>query len=108
MSTTESPLWIDTDSEGRILQCSPAALELIGYTKRSAPRRLLPILFLDRRPTLTTLLHALLGRPVEREGTIRPRGEQRAVHVRYRIALAPESTRSRPVLRWTFQRQGEV
>ena len=94
-------LWIETDHEGRILQCSAGGHTLIGYSKRSARGRLLPILLLENRPTDAQLLHVMFGHSVEREGSIRPK-EKGPVRVSYRIALAPSSTASRPVLRWTF------
>ena len=99
-----SDLWIDTDHQGRILDGSTEALStLLGYTTRSAPGRLLPIMLLDNRPNDTHFHHVMLGHPIDRDGTIRPR-EQRGVRVCYRIALAPDSTDRRPILRWTFER----
>lgn len=98
-------LWIDTDHQGRILEASAAALSaLLGYSARTVQGRLLPIMLLDNRPNDTHFHHVMLGHPVDREGTIRPR-EQRGVRVCYRIVLAPNSTDRAPVLRWTFHRR---
>lgn len=100
-----SDLWIDTDQEGRILEASAEALStLLGYGARNAQGHLLPIMLLDHRPNDTHFHQVMLGHPVEREGLIRPR-DQRGVRVGYRIALAPDSTDRRPILRWTFQRR---
>ena len=100
----QADLWIETTPEGRILDWCADALELIGYSARAAEGRWLPLQFVKNRPREAHLIHALLGHPVERHGTIRPR-DRREVQVSYRIALADHSTKLRPVLRWTFQKR---
>lgn len=102
--TEISTTWVETDQEGRILRCAPAASNLLGYSERAATGRLLPILFLDNRPTDAHFQRVMLGHPVDRVGLFRPR-EQRSIRVVYRIELAPHSRDDYPILRWTLARQ---
>jgi PAS domain-containing protein len=103
MSTLASRLWIDTDDNGMILNWNPDVLPLTGYAPKSMHGRLLQIMLLGNRPGLIQFRRVMLGNVVEREGLIRPR-EQRAIAVRYRIEIAPESSKARPLMRWTFER----
>lgn len=96
-------LWFETEHDGAIIDWSPEALSLLGYRAKAAPGRLLPVLFIEDRPNAEHLTRVMLGHPVDRVGTIRPR-ERRGVRVQYRIELAADSTKERPILRWSFQR----
>jgi hypothetical protein len=101
--TPVSGLWIDTDDNGMILNWSPDVLPLVGYAPKSMHGRLLQIMLLGERPGQVQFRRVMLGNIVERDGLIRPR-EQHAVAVRYRIEVSPESSRVRPLMRWTFER----
>ena len=103
LASGDSPLWIDTDSTGKIIGWSADGAALTGYSDRSLGGRLLPVMFVEDRPTSRQFEHAMIGIPVERIARFRPR-ERRAVPVVYRIALSPRSTDRDPVLRWTFER----
>src|SRR5688500_15702362 len=100
MPVSASGLWIDTDDNGTIVNWNPEVLALVGYAPRSMHGRLLQIMFLGERPGFAQFRRVILGYPLERDGLIRPR-EHRAVSVRYRIELSPESTDGRPIMRWT-------
>lgn len=102
--STPPDLWFDTEHDGRILDWSPDALTLIGYSDGGAKGRSLPLMFIGSRPLEAHLTRVMFGHPLERDGIIRPR-DRRGVPVTYRIALADGSTDKRPVLRWTFQRR---
>jgi hypothetical protein len=96
-------VWIDTDPTGIVIESSRDAVFLTGYSSRFLRGRLLPILFVDDRPRPAEFRLVALGHPIERAGWMRPK-ERRAIHVAYRIALAPDSTDRSPIFRWTFQR----
>lgn len=96
-------LWIDTDQNGLILDWSPDALPLLGYSAKWARFRSLVVSLSVGRPAPAHLARVVqLGQPFEAVGTIRPR-DQRGIAVYYWIALAPESSDQRPVLRWRFE-----
>jgi PAS domain-containing protein len=101
--TSIRDVWIDTDPTGIVIQSSREAVFLTGYSSRFLRGRLLPILFVDDRPRPAEFRLVALGHPIERAGWMRPK-ERRAIHVAYRIALAPDSTDRSPIFRWTFQR----
>jgi len=93
-------IWVTTDGAGFVLDCSPAALDLIGYTARGVRGRELAHMFVRGRPTLSELLQAGVGSPVEREAEFRPY-ERKALRVLLRIT-ACEGPGERGRLLWTF------
>jgi PAS domain-containing protein len=94
-------IWITTDAAGFVLGCSPAALEMLGYSARGARGRELSNMFIRERPRLTELLHAAQGGTVEREADFRP-NDRKAVRVRFRITLAERLPGGAVTLLWTF------
>lgn len=93
-------LWILTDAAGFIRECSPAALQMLGYSARGARGRELPNLFVTGRPRLAELLDAARGERIARAAALRP-NDRRAVDVRFTIARL-ESDAREALLYWTF------
>jgi PAS domain-containing protein len=93
-------VWVTTDAAGFIIDCSPTAVRMLGYSARGARGRELPNLFIRERPTLAELLRAARGEALEREGMFRP-NERKAFAVRFRVSR--DATPSDAVvLLWTF------
>ena len=97
----EDDVWILTDAAGFVLDCSEAALQLIGYSARGARGRELPNMFVRERPRLLELLSVAQGDVIEREATFRP-NDRKALPVRFRITREPLLTNAAITLRWTF------
>ena len=94
-------IWIVTDAAGFIRECSPAALELLGYSSRGARHRDLPTIFLSDRPRLSELLAVAAGGTiVERKARLRP-NDRRSVDVHFRIERYA-SEQPEPLLLWTL------
>lgn len=100
IADVKAPLWIITDAAGFIQDCSPRALELLGYSGRGARGRELPNMFITERPRLSELLEAAGGGTISRNARLRPY-ERRAVDVAFTIERT-DSEVTRPLLRWTF------
>ena len=96
----EPDLWIVTDAAGFIRDCSPAALELLGYSSRGVRRRELPNIFVSERPRLSELLDVARGAIVERKARLRP-NDRRSVDVNFRIERL-QSGQPEPLLYWTM------
>jgi len=94
-------VWILTDAAGFVLECSPAAIALLGYSARGARGRELPNMFISHRPRLTELLSAAQGLPIERDASFRP-NDRKALPVHVRIERAGAAADGQVVLRWTF------
>jgi len=97
-----SDIWITTDAAGFVIACSPAALSLLGYSARGARGRELPNMFIRERPSLSELLRAAHGEPVEREAVFRP-NDRKALPVRFRISAADGTSGVGVTLIWRFQ-----
>lgn len=100
MEAVEPELWIVTDAAGFIQDCSPAALQLLGYSRRGARGRELPNLFVRDRPRLAELLEVARGGAVERKATLRP-NDRRCVEVSFRIERM-NAVSIDPRLSWTL------
>lgn len=96
----EPELWIVTDAAGFIQDCSPAALQLLGYSLRGVRGRELPNLFVRERPRLAELLDAARGEVVERTATVRP-NDRRCVDVSFRLERKNAES-IEPLLFWTL------
>ena len=96
-----SEIWVTTDASGFVLGCSPAALEMLGYSARGARGRELPNMFVRERPRLVELLQAARGEVVDREADFRP-NDRKAMRVRFRLTLAERLTDGSVTLLWTF------
>ena len=94
--------WITTDAAGFVIACSPAALSLLGYSARGARGRELPNMFIRERPSLSELLRAAHGEPVEREAVFRP-NDRKALPVRFRISAADGTSGVGVTLIWRFE-----
>jgi PAS domain S-box-containing protein len=95
----EPELWIVTDAAGFVQECSPAALQLLGYSSRGARGRELTNMFVAERPRLAELLDAARGGVVERRARLRP-NDRRCVDVQFRIERL-KSDEPEPRLLWT-------
>ena len=93
-------VWILTDAAGFVVDCSPAALPLVGYTARGARRRELPNMFVRDRPRLAELLQAARGDVIERDAHFRP-NDRKAIPVRFTLRR-DEDGAAQQLLRWTF------
>jgi hypothetical protein len=93
---------ITTDAAGFVISCTPAALEMLGYSARGARARELPNMFIGNRPRLSELLAAAHGRPFEREARFRP-NDRKALSVRFRVEPAESLPDGAVALRWTFE-----
>ena len=93
-------LFVVTDAAGFIEECSPAALQLLGYSARGVRGRELPNLFVADRPRLAELLKAAGGAIVERKAQLRP-NDRRCVDVHFRIERL-KSDVVNPRLLWTL------
>jgi PAS domain S-box-containing protein len=94
------PLWIITDAAGFIRECSPAALQLLGYSNRGAKGRELPNLFVADRPRLAEMLDAARGAIVSRKARLRP-NDRRPVDVHFTIQRLASRT-DEALIQWTF------
>ena len=94
-------IWITTDAAGFVLGCSPAALQMLGYSARGARGRQLPNMFIRERPRLAELLQACQGEPVEREAVFRP-NDRKAIPVRFRVTHGERMPGGGATLLWTF------
>jgi PAS domain-containing protein len=94
-------IWITTDAAGFVMGCSPAALQMLGYTARGARGRELPNMFIRERPRLAELLQAAQGQVIEREADFRP-NDRKAIRVRFRLALGERLSGGAATLLWTF------
>ena len=92
---------IVTDAAGFVLDCSPSAVELIGYSARGARGRELPNMFVRERPRLIELLRAAQGEVIERSAHFRP-NDRKAVPVRFRLSRGASSKDGEITLDWTF------
>lgn len=93
-------VWITTDTTGLVMDCSPAALNLLGYSERGARGRELPYMFVGARPRLAELFAAAEGHALERDAWFRP-NDRKPLHVHFRAAAQHQA--GAPVtLRWTF------
>lgn len=94
-------IWITTDAAGFVLGCSPAALEMLGYSARGARGRELPNMFIRERPRLAELLQAAQGEPIERDADFRP-NDRKAIRVHFRITIGEQMPSGAVTLLWTF------
>ena len=101
MAQVAEDVWVLTDAAGFVLECSPAAVRLLGYSARGARGRELPNMFIGNRPRLNELLSAAHGEPIERDATFRP-NDRKALPVHVRIARGEPSADGHITLRWTF------
>ena len=92
---------IVTDAAGFVLDCSPAAVGLIGYSARGARRRELTNMFVRERPQLVELLRAAQGEVIERSAHFRP-NDRKAIAVRFRLSRAAAGPNGEVLLEWTF------
>ena len=95
-------IWITTDAAGFVIACSPGALSLLGYSARGARGRALPNMFIRERPSLSELLRAAHGEPVERDAVFRP-NDRKALPVRFRISAAETASGGSVSLLWRFE-----
>lgn len=95
-------IWITTDAAGFVIDCSSAAVPLIGYTARGARRRELPNMFVGDRPRLPELLRAAQGDVIEREASFRP-NDRKAMRVRFTVSRGDNSADGQVTLLWRFQ-----
>lgn len=93
---------ITTDAAGFVISCTPAALEMLGYSTRGARGRELPNMFIGNRPRLSELLAAAHGRPFEREARFRP-NDRKALSVRFRVEAGDALPDGAVTLQWTFE-----
>jgi hypothetical protein len=94
------PPWIITDAAGFIRECSPTALQLLGYSQRGAKGRELPNLFVADRPRLAELLAAARGAILSRKARLRP-NDRRPVDVHFTIQRLA-SRMDEALIQWTF------
>jgi hypothetical protein len=92
---------IVTDAAGFVLDCSAAAVDLIGYSTRGARRRELPNMFVRERPQLIELLRAAQGEVIERSAHFRP-NDRKAIPVRFRLSRGAPGPNGEVLLEWTF------
>ena len=100
--TTWQDVRIRTDEAGRILACTPGALDLLGYSWRGVRGRELANMFITQRPRLGDLLEAARGGVIDREAQFRP-NDRKAMHVRYRVTAGETDPDGHQTLLWTFQ-----
>jgi hypothetical protein len=97
-------VWFDTDHRGAVLNWSADAPLLIGYSEKAMFGRSLPFFVSTNRPSEEDLLQVVFGHALQRQGTLRPL-DRRPMPTRYSVTLSPDTSDSRPVLRWTFEIQ---
>lgn len=105
--TTDTSLWIETDTHGMIYGIGLDTARLLGLSQRGAYARDVRLFFPTAYRTLSALLREAEDQVVEASYPLYPR-DRRPVHVHVRISPcspSPSSNGAGPLLRWTLQVQ---
>jgi CheY-like chemotaxis protein len=101
--TVDHQSWIVTDDRGVMLEISGPAQRLLNLSARGALGRALPPFFDgDRHQVFADMAHAVGGRVVQRDATLRPR-DRRPFLVHFEVAPESPAEPGQPRLRWAIE-----